>query len=86
MKVFLLLLFLISCKSVKQLHWQQKGTDISYDTIHLQTYKDSTGKIDTVKYTKHVYYRAKSPKTLKGQWYIVAALVIGAAVVVLLRK
>jgi hypothetical protein len=86
MKYLLFLLLVLSCKTTNQLRWQQKGTEIAYDTISIQTYKDSSGKIDTVRYMKHVYYRAKSPKTLKGHWYLVAAVVIGAAVVVLLRR
>ena len=86
MKLIILIILVLSCKTPNELRWQQKGTDVAYDTISLQTYKDSSGRIDTVRYMKHVYYRDKSPKTIKGHWYLVAMVIVGAAVVILLRK
>lgn len=85
MKCLILLLFLFSCNPPNEIHWQVKGTIINHDTISIKTFKDSS-RIDTIRYVKHTYYEAKSPRTLHGKWYLITVIVIGLAAILLIKK
>jgi len=85
MKVVLIcLLIVLSCKT-PNVHWTEKGTQISYDTVRVQTYKDS-GRLDTITYRKHVYYNQKSPRTINGKWYVITGLIIAVCLALFLRN
>jgi len=76
---------IFSCKSPNKIQWSQKVLTVEQDSISTTVIqRDNT--VDSVRYKKSTHYEQKSPRTVQGKWYLVAAILIGVAAIFLLRN
>ena len=79
------LLWITGCSTQNKIHWSQKVITVEEDSISTSvTQKGNT--VDSVRYKKSTHYEQKSPRTVQGKWYLIAAIVIGIAVVFILKN
>jgi len=82
---FIVILFISSGCSVKNLYVHYRTMETKIDTISVQVYSDSTHR-DTVRSEKKFYSYQKAPKMLHGSWYVFVGLAIAVVAVLVLKR
>jgi hypothetical protein len=85
MKWIFFLLWITGCKSTNEINWSNKTITVENDSVSTRIVKNGN-TVDTIRYKKSTRYEQKSPRVIHGKWYLITAIIIGLAAILILRK